>query len=373
MIAFLYLMIMILAFFFPKNKKVSIIIFCVMWILFGWSSNNADYNIYQNRYYNYKNLVSQTEPLFSCLMRMFNFLNFSYEKFLIAISFVLLLILHKTLKCVTQHNNIVYLLYLIFPFCFDVVMIRYTIGTIIVVLGIKFLLFDEKKPILKYVICVVCATMIHYSFIITLIFVLIKFFDKKQIILLICSVLLMFIIFNSFLEQFMNIIKNIEFMNIGNKVSIVLNFANQNYDLHRTTMYILKTIIIYVFTFWVILTVKKSVVRNNDKELINLTDKVLGINILSMIILPLIIYSADIFRIQITLYLINYILVAKYFDNHKLYVVDYFTTKVTKNGIYILLLTIIYSFVGLYLWILRTPNVWSVLYPFFFENIFLKF
>ena len=73
-----------------RNNKVAFIFgLVVLWILFGWSSRNADYSIYLDRFYNYDATISEiTEPLFTNLMKVFNVINFDYQTFLIIISLV---------------------------------------------------------------------------------------------------------------------------------------------------------------------------------------------------------------------------------------------------------------------------------------------
>ena len=368
MIAFIFSMILVIAFLFPKDKKVTVIILLAMWIMFGWSSNNADYEIYVNRYYNYENMTSQTEPLFSLLMKLFNYLNFSYEQFLIFISFIILNLIIIVLKKNTKHVNIVLFLYLIFPFCFDVVMLRYTLGTTIIISGIKYLLSDKKSDFWKYCIYVLIAALFHFSFIIMIVFGLVKFLNRKQIIRLLMITFLFSIIFSSLLDYAIPLLTNINFMNIGNKINIVLTFANQSYDSYRTFTYIAKVLIINIFAFILINEIKKDTINRNNTEILTLVDTISNLNLLLLIILPLLIYSADIFRIQLTMYWINYLLVAKYFDSQKLYINNEFLGKVRKKSIKILMFAIIYAFVGLFLWILKTPNINSVWYPLFLKN-----
>ena len=128
------------------NKYVFVFGLIFMWVLFGWSYGNADYPIYLGRFYNYSNTISEiTEPLFTNLMSIFNLLKFNYQEFLIIISAIILTIYGIFINKMTKNINFVLLLYFIFPFSMDVVQLRYTIATTIIIIGFYYLIKKDKK------------------------------------------------------------------------------------------------------------------------------------------------------------------------------------------------------------------------------------
>ncbi len=363
----------LLALFFPKNKIVFLGIFIFMWILYGWSSENADYYIYMNRFNNFESLTMQTEPIFTFLMKFFNNLGFTYNQFLIFDSLIYIIIISIFVCKMTKYSNIVLALYMIFPFCFDIVMVRYSLGAAIVILGSRYLFSENKKDIFKYLICVLIGTLIHYSLILSIIFIIPKFIKRKNLIILVIIANFISLFFNKFIANIAFIFKNIKFLNIGNKVSIVLNFASSTYNSRTYTMYSLKMLILVIIALIVMYLIENYMKKfENTEKIVESVKFIQSVNVCILLLIPLLSFTADVFRLQITISLINYVFVGKYYDFEYQMIIEkkmnYTKGKITKAKVLITCCMLLYAISGLYLWILRTPNIHTVWLPFIRNN-----
>ena len=107
--------------FLKRNYKYIFALFILfMIIMFGWSNNTADWNIYLNKYYNYSSVSKSAEPLFYTLILLFNKIGFDFRIFLIIISVFIVLTYSYIIKTHTENKNFVLALYFIFPFILEV-------------------------------------------------------------------------------------------------------------------------------------------------------------------------------------------------------------------------------------------------------------
>lgn len=127
-----------------KEKFQSNIMLVFMWILFAFSYGNADYNIHLRKYAQYQFLNSQTEWLYNQLMVLFNRLGLSYRGFLIIVSAFILLVFFSFARNHTKNIAWVLAMYMLYPFCMDVTIVRYTLAISVVYIGLNFL-FEEKN------------------------------------------------------------------------------------------------------------------------------------------------------------------------------------------------------------------------------------
>ena len=357
-----------------KEKFQSNIMLVFMWILFAFSYGNADYNIHLRKYTQYQSLNFQTEWLYNQLMVLFNRLGLSYRGFLIIISAFILLVFFSFTRNHTKNIAWVLAMYMLYPFCMDVTIVRYTLAISVVYIGLNFLFVGKKWWLPKYCWCILIASMIHLSSIFCLLFILPKFLNLKKLAKLMVLLSLVFTVFTSVLTTFIDKLVNISFLNIGTKLNIVLNASDMKYNFRSVMNYRLKMLLILGCSLLVYYIVYAWIKRNRVEEQaetksnISYIELALGMNISIIPLIGLLSFSADLFRIQISLSMVNYIAFAQYFDMREKLQMQREITRVSKTTLTLVIGTIFVAISGLYLWVLSSSNITSVFRALFENN-----
>lgn len=358
MFYFLFAFILILSFIFKKNKLIFLILLLFMWLSFGWSDKNADREIYQGRYDNYKELSTLTEPLFTFLMKISHFFKIDYPQFLIIISFVCIFLMTLFVKKMkVKYILIPFALFLIYPFILSVVILRYTISASIIIYGFSFILKDGKKWWLKYIFCVILASLIHFASIYFLLFLLVpKDIPNKKIILY--SFIFFIAAFGA--TYFTQNVINENFGFLSEKLSGVTDEVDDmgktsfNYyfgTILRTLVAIGSFVIIYKYFY------NSKQYTNNENIIINRTLKA---NYLFLSSIGLYFISVDFSRLLFPMLFLNYSVFAIIISRR-------------RNKALPLFIMIIVCFLELYMLILRYDfMIENVFNPFFLDNHILS-
>lgn len=188
-----------------KNKKINvnklclILLFILSWILFAFNYSNADYDNYKNAY----DAISKGQKDdyfefgFYVLIKIFALLQIPYQVFLGCVALVCLLIFTITIKRLTSRYSLAFLLYLIYPFAFDIVQYRNMLSFSFVLIGICFLVQNRlsvKTRAIKFLLFVILGTLFHSSAIVysVLLFALIR---KEKVFYLCVSFLFILIMY----------------------------------------------------------------------------------------------------------------------------------------------------------------------------------
>ena len=86
------------------------------------------------------------------------------------------------------------------------------------------------------------------------------------------------------------------------------------------------------------------------------------LNIASLLVIPLIMFSADVFRFQLSISIVFYVAVANYLELKRKF-------KPTRNNMLVLWCVVVYALLGLYMWVLNGPNIDTVWKPLFNNNV----
>lgn len=348
-----------------KSKIVFFLMLLYMWVLFAWSNGNADTDVYLYRFYNYNLMESQTEPIFTFIMYLCNRIGFEYQQFLIVFSLISLIIISKTIKEFTVDKCWVLLLYFIFPFCIDVVQIRNLMAFLLIVYGFRYLLSDESYTSVKYLICVIIATCIHYISIFYVIFILLKRWDVKRTIIItgITTLILSSLNNVSFIFNFMTAIFNNQ-----EKVTGVLDRISKANDWNIATIRL--KMIIYFVSFLVVLVIAYYNHKNNSSlpiEQISKQNKIIELvikmNIVVLVFIPLISYNLDFYRVQRYLSLFNYIAIAQYRSP------KFLLLREKIPYYFYVVLCFVIAILTLYLQILKINDYYTVFKPLFESNL----
>lgn len=374
---FFGLILVSLSFTYKKNKLLLFVVLFFMFIMFAFSYGNADWNIYNNRFDNYLELSGETEPLFTLTMKTLHLIGFSYRSFLILLSLASLFVIYFITTRLTKFSNLVLALYFIYPFCFDVTMIRFTYASIFVYLAFYFLLSKPKRRVLLFSLFILLASLIHFACLLFLLFSLLEIIPKHKRKAALILMFFVFLVLFVFVGLNLSFLTSISFLNIGQKIQNTLTFAGLNYDNSRIIKNIFKFLIVYCLQIFLLYYIKRTVNKSSTSSRLLISrqleqiDRIFQIVKASILILPFMIVDTDFFRIQIPLLLLTYIALANYFDVRA---IKYRTNLllITDRSFISCLLGLSVSFSSLYLWVLSGPNYTSVFKAFFENNTVLS-
>lgn len=337
------------------NKKSKIILFVIlgtMWILFGFNTNNADYINYELIYNGY---YPNHEIGFMKLISLFKYYNLSYQIFLIIVSFIGLLFLKIIIKQYTININYVIALYFIYPFFLDITQIRNFIAMIIFLFSIKYLNNSHKYNIIKYILCILLASIFHYSFLFYFILLLTKIKKIKNLYFIILPTvfMLMFISYTNLHYKVLSLIFNND--------KVLLWFT------YRAKIGFIIPIVLQIFSLFFILIIYNNNfihVKTKLSDMFNFIyiQNIYKVNIIMLLLIPLYIFNMTFFRLYRNILILNYIVVAnsKFNINAKV-------TNVCLKTLYVYYIIILFLYLILYI------NYSSVFYPIFNDNIVIKF
>lgn len=360
------LIIIILDIFFQRNKVLTIVNFAFMWILMGWSFGNADYEIYLNRY-NYPSQYSTLEPLYSVLQSIFRDHGLQYYQFLIIMSGVFLLLRFLVVYGLTERQNLVYGLYLLYPFIFDVTQVREFYAISVVMVAVYFLVKLRRYNIISFVILVYIASLIHSSAIWYLM-LLIPFWDKgsvkkffKKSVFFFLTLLILSV--TGALNKILNAFSNI--LGFDEKYSQTFTVNQYSYTQNNRYVVSLEIVIIFLllfFTFYI----SKSCFYNKSNIFFNIEGAyqfIMKTNIVMLLLIPFLWQSADIYRIQQGFLMIFY----TFFS---FFITDEGLGKISSRNLFSIMILLVLASFFLYL-IISVPSLSnSVFWPTFLKNTF---
>ena len=211
----IYFIIAILAFCKPKSKKIAVVVAAFMVVIFGFNTASGDYSMYKWIYeelYTWKGigLLGAHEPGFELLMIICKALNLSYQSFRVVIGIVCALLTYKTTCRLTEYPAVAMVIYILNPFMGFVSGIRAGISSVVVMYALADLMYAKDKPILKYILGIMVATMFHYSAIAYLLLLVLKIEMPINRMLLICAVVSAFVTFavhgSTLMYDFLNLL-----------------------------------------------------------------------------------------------------------------------------------------------------------------------
>lgn len=368
----LYIVLIFINLNYRKSKGCFLSLLLYLWLLFGWSYGNADWNIYTNRYNNFEELSSRTEWLFTALVRGGHFLGMEYRGFLIAISGICLLLLAKTMFDLSSEPGLVLSLYAIFCFPMDITQVRFFIAFSVACFGFRYLFkFNEtrqKKLLIKWIITILVASSIHLLTILMLVLLIPIFFKRKITIAITIGTNIIFVLAGSLNSKVFNIIAL--FLGEG-KASLVINQASKyNFS---TVLYVwFKTLFIFAGFLTVYFCIKYFFKRYDKKyDIILKSDKkildsqlafTLDCNIIILVIIGLITVTTDFYRIQQIIVFMNYLIYSNYLQPHV-------KGKWKKNNLIVIVPAVLFAFGALYNLLLNSGNLKTVFLPIFYNNV----
>ena len=169
-----------------KHKISSIITIIIIALLFSLNCKNADSSMYESIY---NHCLSEeiidhgNDFLYIIINRLFYLIGFDYQSFHCLLICSCLLIVYSYIFKHTQNTTPVMIIYAVTAGLFDYIQQRQFLATCIILLGIDNLKSKGAKNIIKYVIYVAVASLVHKGSITYLLFVPFMFqdsFKKKR-------------------------------------------------------------------------------------------------------------------------------------------------------------------------------------------------
>lgn len=307
---------------FTKTKILNILSFIVIWILYGFNTYNSDYKTYEEIY----NIIAVTgnyssrniEFGYKYIMKFFTMLHFDYQLFLICYSFICLFLLFKAVSKFTDKQYIVFFLFCLYPLHQYILANRLALAMGIVIYAISYLREFNISNVIKYILLILCASLIHStSFIYILL--LIVYLDQKKV--LIISLLVTVVLGISLF--------------VPSVVLFIAKFFPKIlfYIKDGTNIFTIPVIVIYYIAIICLFMFCKN--KTYDDKYKN--DYLMFRKIFYAIScsIPMIYFSMDFFRILTNLVVLIYIVMA----NHK-FVVNHLITKKSLDIIFIFILFI---------------------------------
>ena len=342
------------------SKYLFVVDFVFLFILLGLSDGSYDTLIFFNRYIDPERYSDFTEILFNGIIKFFHLLNFNYRQFMMAVSFIELIMLFVFIKKHTKNVCFVIGVFMIFPMLHSFEQLRFLMGFIIVLtVGIDSLLKSKKNHTIIYCISVLIATLIHSSCIFFMLFILAKKFNTKTII----KITIFTTIILSTIGIRPEMLKIIGFIIGDSKLEIVTRIQKgQEGQFGCSCLSTLVFLEYLVYYLYINNKTDKLGINKSDLDNINL---VLKFNIISIIAIPLIyIFSTAFMRIAVFLLILNYVFISKSLDYDK----KYCTTKYK----FIITISTTMCAVVLFFFASHTKIAFDLnVRPFFEENIIL--
>lgn len=172
-LVFLYIIVILLGFKYPKSKAVMIIALLFSWLLMAGNYLNADYENYVFRYE--RGMEVFVDIGFSFLCSSFSQMGLNYQEFKAIISLTCLVFIYRTIYKLSIKPALGAVLFLVFPFIIDITQFRNFVSYSIVFVAIPYLFDNNKISLIKYVGLVLFAATIHITSIFYLLFITSRF------------------------------------------------------------------------------------------------------------------------------------------------------------------------------------------------------
>lgn len=287
-----------------QSKPIVLMTYFILLVLMSLNNGGPDLLNYYNDYYSSGIGVHNiSEYGHYILNRFFCNIGFDFFTYRIVVSFICMLLLHKTFSYFKVNENGVLSFYMIYVFFMDVIQIRNFIMEAIIIFSLRYLLVDKKFNTIKYIVCVLIASLFHRISPIYLMLLIVKFrmSIKIYVIGLIGSILL-FIVFAFNRDILSNIMQF-----IATKLG-----ATTSYSFTVTRLSFIPFAIIYYFEIFLMMIYFKK----RDYKL-KTVQKISKICIIMSFALPLILINLNFYRLFRNLGIIKYIACMMILDNRR--------------------------------------------------------
>lgn len=259
---------------------------------------NTDYYGYKKWYETLENSSSNnftgvSDAGFLFLMRLGVLLGLNYNGFATLIGIIGLFLIFNTVKLFSRNFSIVLALYMIVPFTYDVIQIRFFFAYSIVFFGLRYIIFLDRYSPIKFLIVTILASTIHFSIIFFIVFLIAVFEEwiKKTYKFI---VLIGFLLMISCYVSGTNILSILPIGIVMDRASHYMT-AGINISIF-TAIFIFFMLVFYIFVSLIIKRANSSFSNN----------KIFIINIISIIFMIFIPVSLEFERYLRPVFILNY-------------------------------------------------------------------
>ena len=178
MIISIFLFIVLFAFgmVFPTSKKAAFFILLYMWIFYSFNTFSGDYEVYRTFYEETEisYMFAHFEPGFAAIMAICRRFSLPFLGFKIVLGTVFIGLLYYVVSIYTKRRAMVLALFMIFPFMLYTSVLRAGISMMFVTMSFKYLSSRRNYSLLRFSICIIVATLFHYSSFLFLVFILLR-------------------------------------------------------------------------------------------------------------------------------------------------------------------------------------------------------
>lgn len=341
-----------LGFLIKKSKRIFILQFIWMWILTGWNCGGPDYQEYIEIYETSGKWKIGKDILYNTFGELANGLGLSFDIYNIIIVFVGLCLIASTIFYFTENINVVMSFMFIFPLIENVIQRKNFISMAIMLFSIRYLYTQQKKNIVKFLICILLAMCFHSSAIFYFVFILAIFFNEKKI----RNAVIIMVILSTSLYPI--IIQNLHRILPQYYVQYYF-FEKQNAIPLTAIWHVIGCFLTYSFLKY---SIKNRKLSEGQKKFI---DTVIKLNWLTLIIVPAYSYDLAFYRYYRNIFILLYIAIAILKSKSSL--------KLDKFQVfrYIVICFVIFSF--LYLNVFGNNSYNNLMLPIYQENYVLQF
>ncbi len=270
-----------------KNQLLVWIAFVLIFILMTYNFKGPDIGNYINGYINsLDGDAGFTEIGYKFLMRIANTLNLNFFSFRAIISVVCLILFHSTIKFYKSNENIIIGLYMILLFFMDTIQMRNFVVAIIVLFSTKYLIDKSNFSALKYILCIIVATIFHSIAPIYLLLLVCKYIRNRKVfyamlVFSICSFIFFFISRGTLNSMLMFITK--------------LLGVKTEYSGSATRYGFIPVFLVYIFSM-IMMHIYISRINKNTKKY-EILNTIWNIYVVMSLLLPLLLINTNFYRI----------------------------------------------------------------------------
>lgn len=348
-----------------QSRTLYIISILFLWILMTFTYGNADEGVYLSRYTTPELWTNNSEYLFSFLIDICRKVGLNFFAFKGVTAAIEITLVGRTVWKLSKYPNIVLLFYFFSSFAYNVVQIRFALASSVFIYSIQYLFNDSatyenhflSSNELKYIIGVIIATFIHTSAIIWLVLLIAKKCNIKAtaVFTILFNILIIFNISPNFISDFL------QGFGAEGRMTAYLSTAYQNSSFRtfgQLKLVLFAAILEILICFYILK-------NKNYFENMNQVELLLKMNIIILIIIGFILkYTPEVYRLQESLFLINYIVLTNVIPTNS------FLKVRTKTPIFIVENLIFILIIGLsYLELYSSSNFFTVWQPLFSNNL----
>lgn len=312
------LIVLFFAFFNSRNRFVSLLMGIFLFVLYSFEytkNGYGDYHVYEGIYKGISKgelwALLDYEPIFVFTLKLFAKIGLSFVEIKILLGFFYVFVIYKTISLYTKNVALPLALFFIFPAIFDAELIRFSLAFSFVIFGMKFIIRGKKwKDYIYFGLCVVIGSCCHVSVIFYFIFFLLLIKNKK-----IFYAIVFFLIIFGFGLSMTNVYSILNSLPFGDHIR-----SKYQTDYQSTTLGML----VFIFTnlsIILIAAITKFSIRHSKIKFSNwagyLNDKIIDINVISLLLVIISLFTTQVQRLTHLMLLYNYIYLASVMDYRK--------------------------------------------------------